>query len=111
MLVSLAAVALLLLASAADAVRDAWIRKDWWPRHIIKWLAFYPPLLWILVREVPPLWWVGVIPAAWLVWRLAARYIGGVTWQTHWARIGQKESNMGRRQEPAGDCTDAIHAL
>lgn len=34
-----------------DAWRDAWIGEAWWPRHIVKWLAFYTPLVYILHRD------------------------------------------------------------
>ena len=78
------ALALIMFTSAADAVRDAWIQEGWWKRHIAKWLAFYPPLIFIMVWFTPMFWWPFIIIGAWVVWRLSVRYIGGRRWRSHW---------------------------
>ena len=56
------ALAVILLATAADAIRDAtfW-RWGWWPWHCVKWIAFYSPLAYIAWREEMPLWFVAVL--------------------------------------------------
>lgn len=81
-----AAIVLLLWAALADGVRDAWITKpSWWQRHIAKWLAWYPPLIWILVNDVPPLFWLFMPFLGWYFWRLGARDIGGAQgWGSIW---------------------------
>ena len=84
--------ALILFASAADAVRDAWMTryrtdpyksKGWYMRHAAKWVAFYPPLAALLVLHVSPWYWLPLIILSWVVWRLAVRHIGRVTWESH----------------------------
>ena len=87
-----AIMALILFASAADAVRDAWMTRfrsgpkgsrNWWLRHVAKWTAFYPPLFMLMYLHVPWLWWIPLVPVSWLVWRVSVRYIGGVHWKSH----------------------------
>lgn len=41
----------ILIFSALDAWRDAWINQAWWPRHLVKWAAFFGPIIFILWRE------------------------------------------------------------
>ena len=45
----------LLACSSADAMRDGWLKEGWWKRHIAKWLAFYPPLVFIAVDYLTPI--------------------------------------------------------
>lgn len=44
-------IVIIFFAVICDAWRDGWLGKEWWPRHIAKWLAFYPPLIYILWRD------------------------------------------------------------
>lgn len=51
----------IIIVTVCDAARDAWLRDrksgvDWWEWHTVKWVAFYPPLVWLCV-EYLPLWW------------------------------------------------------
>lgn len=61
-------IALIIVVTACDALRDRWMfelgarrwtRKQWrW--HVVKWIAFYAPLLYVLAKsglswEIPPL--------------------------------------------------------
>ena len=91
------AIAVILVATCFDALRDAWMRNaGWWKRHSVKWISFYLPLTFIMVMHVGWIWWVPLIIASWLTWRLSLRYIGGVRWESMWIRwikeaIGQKE--------------------
>lgn len=80
------AIGIALLASVFDALRDAWIKEGWWKRHIVKWLSFYPPLIFIIAVHVPWIYWAPVAVAAWVVWRLSVKHIGGKNWESHWFR-------------------------
>lgn len=81
------AVAIIVLSSAADALRDAWMRSEgWWKRHAVKWVAFYTPLTFILVIHLPIVTWIPVAVASWIVWRLSLRHIGGKEWESMWFR-------------------------
>ena len=89
----LAVVALILIATAFDALRDVWtagpreLRRGWWPRHIAKWISFYVPLVALLwVARVPIWWWPFLGAAGWAVWRFAAVKVGGVEWPSFWTR-------------------------
>jgi hypothetical protein len=37
--------------TAMDGWRDAWLLHDWWPRHVVKWIAFYTLPLYLLWRD------------------------------------------------------------
>ncbi len=37
-----------LIFSALDAWRDAWLSKNWWPRHLAKWAGFFGQIGFIL---------------------------------------------------------------
>lgn len=37
--------------AAMDGWRDAWLLHDWWPRHVVKWIAFYTLPLYLLWRD------------------------------------------------------------
>ena len=85
-------IAVILFASGADAVRDAWMSRfrsgskgsrEWRLRHRAKWAAYYPPLIALMILHVSPLWWIPLIIISWLVWRLSLRHIGGVNWKSH----------------------------
>lgn len=39
------------IATIFDAWRDAWINAAWWPRHVVKWVAFYVPLIYLLYKD------------------------------------------------------------
>lgn len=60
--------------SVADAVRDAWVARKapWWRWHVVKWLAFYTPLVCIIVLAKLSLAEVTVAAiSSWVFWRLA----------------------------------------
>lgn len=81
------AIAVILLSSGADALRDAWMRSEgWWQRHLVKWVAFYAPLAFITVVHVPAGQWIPLCIASWIVWRVSVTYIGGKTWESMWSR-------------------------
>jgi hypothetical protein len=78
------AIVFIAYCSFFDGVRDATIDRDWWVRHIWKWLAFYPPLAWILFRYVHGDWiWLLVAASAWVLWRVGMR-AGGKHWVSMW---------------------------
>lgn len=70
--------------SLFDGVRDATSDRDWITRHCWKWLAFYPPLAWILFRYVRSNWtWLLVIIGAWGLWQVG-KIAGGKYWLSMW---------------------------
>jgi hypothetical protein len=49
------------IITVCDAARDAWLHSrkpgvGWWEWHIVKWVAFYIPLVWLCMVYLP-LWW------------------------------------------------------
>ena len=107
-LLTLLTVAIILVATAADALRDAWMhgpnKKGWWQRHAAKWVSFYVPLAWILVLVSLPWWarpapwwavlgltaaiWGALAAVAWVVWRVTITLAGETwgSWLTNWRR-------------------------
>ena len=90
----IAVIAIVLIASCFDALRDVWtagpkhLRKGWWPRHAAKWASFYTPLVALLaVSRLPLCWWPLLAAVSWVVWRLTATCIGGVAWESWLVRM------------------------
>lgn len=86
-------IAIILIATAFDALRDVWtagpveLRKGWWPRHIAKWISFYLPLVALMaLAGLPLLWWPVLAAVGWIVWRFFAVVVGGVRWPSWWGR-------------------------
>lgn len=78
-------VLLILLSSGLDAIRDAKYGKiDWHKWHLLKWVAWYPALAFIMVVHLPWWAWVPTIAGAWGVWRLSVTTFGGRTWESYW---------------------------
>lgn len=76
---------LIIIVSALDALRDAWYgQKDFRTWHLVKWAAFYPPLIVLLVTFVDWHWWVPVVVAAWIAWRIGAVVVGKKGWKSFW---------------------------
>ena len=81
------AIGVILLSSAADALRDAWMRSEgWWKRHAVKWVGFYTPLAFIAVVHLQVEIWIPLCIASWIVWRLSLRHGGGKEWESMWIR-------------------------
>lgn len=81
------AIAVIFLVSFFDALRDAWMKKEsWWKRHIVKWVSFYSPLVFITIVHVSWQLWLPVTVMSWIIWRLSVRFVGGQNWPTHWSR-------------------------
>ena len=77
---------IILYASTMDGVRDGLIHSEWWPRHIAKWAAFYPPLIYLLVKFVNFGWvWIVIVLMAWLFWQLGMR-LAGQKWESMWIK-------------------------
>lgn len=69
---------LIIFVSIFDPLRDtSWKdkSKSWIVKHIYKWLAFYPPLIFLALYFLP--WWVTVMLACtcFLIWNLSLRLI------------------------------------
>ena len=74
-----------------DALRDGHIDcNNWWKRHIFKWLAFFPPIVYILfVCKMQILHVAILIPVCWLLWQIGLR-LSGKTWESMWIRLIKK---------------------
>ena len=54
---------------------------DYWPYHLIKWAAFYPPMIYIWIRDVRGWKWKAIaVVMAWFAWSVAAN----LTRPEHW---------------------------
>ncbi len=86
-MLEIVAIAVILLVSVFDALRDAWMKSEgWWKRHIVKWVAFYSPMVFLTVVHVRWELWIPLTILSWVAWRLSVRYIGGQNWPSHWSR-------------------------
>jgi len=65
-------VMLILFTTMADATRDVVVFVwDWWPRHTVKWLAFFPTQAFLLFYFVES--WrdrIMITVTSFIVWRL-----------------------------------------
>ena len=66
------AVAVILLSTAANALHDRWITRNvgWWQWHIVKWIMFFPPLVYIAVYFLSWQWWLPLAIVSWILWRI-----------------------------------------
>lgn len=106
-MVKVIALLTILVSCFFDPIRDATYGKvSWWEWHAYKWIAFYTPLVYIVLRE----WWpwqmwtlrtypefyafrwkfvwyiVGIAIAAWLTWQ-AGMAVSGAGWESMWVRL------------------------
>lgn len=65
------------VASFFDGARDAGIGRfshvTWWRWHVVKWIAFYTPLVFILVKTLQYWALLFIVPIAmisWVLWQL-----------------------------------------
>jgi hypothetical protein len=66
-----------LVVVMCDALRDRWVdrRVGWWRWHIVKWLAFYTPFVYVIVTDrLPVLPVFGYAVFCCVLWRIAYRY-------------------------------------
>lgn len=70
------AAAIVFVVACSDALRDRWVSRQvgWWQWHIIKWLAFYPPLVALVVLFVPKVYWAPLAAICMIAWRVIYRY-------------------------------------
>jgi hypothetical protein len=70
------AAAIVVFVACCDALRDRWVNRtaEWWPWHIVKWLAFYPPLIALTVLFIPWMWWPFLTGVSWILWRIIYRF-------------------------------------
>lgn len=76
----LIALLILLIIPPLDAARDAWLdarhtHVSWWTWHLVKWMAFYPPLFalgfaYFVWQEMAFLAFIGLVS-----WRLTYVYL------------------------------------
>ena len=77
---NLIAIALICIVTGLDAARDAVMcRWEWLPRHAMKWLAFYPPFLYIGWKQrFAPTTWVLLAIAGFFIHRFFYNFFVGV---------------------------------
>jgi hypothetical protein len=116
------AIVVILLTSFLDPIAQVLLQGryagtvDWWTFHLVKWGAFYPPLVYIVLREfwirkwiikdadfkcfgnkvsifkAKPDWinillWIPLITAAsWLTWQ-AGMWVSGAGWESWIVRL------------------------
>ncbi len=74
-----------------DSLRDGFMHnKNWWRRHIVKWLQFYVPILFVMIVHLDWKWWIILPIPCWIIWQLTLRYIAGVEWESIWFRLAKK---------------------
>jgi hypothetical protein len=70
------AAAIVFFVACSDALRDRWVSRQvgWWQWHIAKWLAFYPPLVALVVLFIPIAYWAPLAGICMIAWRIIYRY-------------------------------------
>ena len=61
------------MVSYLDGVRDANVARKapWWSWHLVKWVSFYLPLVWILYLIRINVWHIPILAfVAWIFWQL-----------------------------------------
>jgi len=69
-----------------DSLRDGFLHESWIKRHIFKWLAFYPIIIYLL-WEYPWYCFISMAIASWLIWQLGARVICKKEWESWWIKL------------------------
>ena len=86
------ALSVIIITVIFDSLRDGFMQHKknnnnwWWQWHIVKWIQFYVPLLFILIIHVNRKWWVILSIFCWILWQLTLRYVAGVKWESIWIR-------------------------
>ena len=66
------ALAIILISTATNALHDRWIirrKVGWWKWHIVKWIMFFPPLIFIAEYFVRWYFWGPLVIISWILWR------------------------------------------
>lgn len=83
----IAAILVITMVNVFDPLRDVWMKSEsWWKRHIVKWLAFYPPLAFITVMSLPWQFWLPCAFGSWIVWRASISIFTDAEWESMWIR-------------------------
>ncbi len=67
---------IVIVVTCCDAFRDRWTSRqvNWWQWHIVKWIAFYTPLVALTVLFIPWIFWIPLVIVARIVWRAIYLY-------------------------------------
>ncbi|MBN1560413.1 hypothetical protein JW998_09195 [candidate division KSB1 bacterium] len=67
---------IVVIVTASDALRDRWVSRQvgWWQWHIVKWIAFYPPVIALTIRYIPWPYWIPLTAVCWILWRVIYRF-------------------------------------
>ena len=68
--------AIIIVVTCCDALRDRWSSRnvEWWKWHIVKWIAFFVPLVALTVLFVPILYWIFLAAFCSFLWNFLYRF-------------------------------------
>ena len=69
-----------------DSLRDGFLHESWWKRHIFKWLAFYPVIIY-LMWGWEWYWFVATGIMSWLIWRFGIHVVCKKDWKSWWIKL------------------------
>lgn len=86
------ALSVIIIAVIFDPLRDVFTayQKGWWQRHIVKWIQFYVPVLFIMFVHLDPKWWLILPIPCWIIWQLMLHYVAKAEWESMWIRWFKK---------------------
>lgn len=71
-----------------DALRDGLEQLSWTKRHVIKWLGFYPIIIYAMIISKMAWWlWILLPLLSWGIWQLVIRYICHKDWVSVWVKL------------------------
>ena len=74
-----------------DSLRDGFKDdKNWWKRHIVKWLQFYIPILFVMVVHLDWKWWIILPIPCWTIWQVTIFHVAKKNWESMWIRWMKK---------------------
>jgi len=73
-----------------DSLRDG-LEGSWLKTHIVKWLQFYPIIIYLMIVE-KLIWWLWIVLAiiSWGIWQLSIRFICHKNWTSIWIKLYRK---------------------
>ena len=75
---------IILVTTFFDALRDLSF-KNWWRRHIVKWIQFYLPLIYLMTM-LNWYWWI-ILPVIVRLIRQETIKMSGKNWQSIWLKL------------------------
>jgi len=69
-----------------DSLRDGLLHESWIKRHLFKWLAFYPIIIY-LMWGWKWYWWIVMAVVCWAIWQLGIHFICKKDWDSWWIKL------------------------